>query len=313
MKITTHSIGDLTPDPNNARRRDDRALQAIAASLDRFGQQKPVVVSADGTILAGNGTVAAAQLLGWDTVDVVRTDLTGDEAAAYAIADNRTADLAGWDEGQLVASLREWEADLQLAAGFNDDELAQLLAENLDPGRGAGGGESQEEARLTLADRFLVPPFSVLNTREGWWRERKRAWIATGIQSEQGRGAQAFGDDATWQKNHVEGGLLIRSDGGNDPAYYKNKKAVEARLGRTLTTAEFQADHYEGPDSFKSGTSIFDPVLCEVVYRWWSGRGATVLDPFAGGSVRGIVAGALGRRYYGMDLSATQVEAEPDG
>lgn len=58
-----------------------------------------------------------------------------------------------------------------------------------------------------------------------------------------------------------------------------------------------------------SGTSIFDPVLCELVYRWFSPPGGLVLDPFAGGSVRGIVASMLGRRYVGVDLSERQVEA----
>lgn len=58
-----------------------------------------------------------------------------------------------------------------------------------------------------------------------------------------------------------------------------------------------------------SGTSIFDPVLCEMVYRWFSPPGGAVLDPFAGGSVRGIVAGRLGRHYTGIDLRAEQIEA----
>jgi len=58
-----------------------------------------------------------------------------------------------------------------------------------------------------------------------------------------------------------------------------------------------------------SGTSIFDPVLCELAYRWFSPPGGVVLDPFAGGSVRGIVASKLGRRYHGVDLSAPQIAA----
>ena len=61
-----------------------------------------------------------------------------------------------------------------------------------------------------------------------------------------------------------------------------------------------------------SGTSIFDPVLCELAYRWFCPPGGTVLDPFAGGSVRGIVASILGRAYVGIDLSARQVAANED-
>jgi hypothetical protein len=62
----------------------------------------------------------------------------------------------------------------------------------------------------------------------------------------------------------------------------------------------------------QSGTSIFDPVLCEMAYRWFCPPGGLVLDPFAGGSVRGIVAGLLGRRYHGVDLRAEQIEANRD-
>ncbi len=64
-----------------------------------------------------------------------------------------------------------------------------------------------------------------------------------------------------------------------------------------------------GMSSQQTGTSIFDPVLCEVAYRWFSPPGGLVLDPFAGGSVRGIVAAKLGRHYLGVDLRAEQIAA----
>jgi DNA modification methylase len=67
--------------------------------------------------------------------------------------------------------------------------------------------------------------------------------------------------------------------------------------------------NYDGAERSVSGTSIFDPVLCELAYRWFSPPGGLVLDPFAGGSVRGIVAAKLGRRYLGVDLRAEQIEA----
>jgi DNA modification methylase len=61
--------------------------------------------------------------------------------------------------------------------------------------------------------------------------------------------------------------------------------------------------------SEQSGTSIFDPVLCELAYRWFAPTGGHVLDPFAGGSVRGVVAAMLGYQYTGIDLSVRQIEA----
>ena len=109
-------------------------------------------------------------------------------------------------------------------------------------------------------------------------------------------------------KQHVQG-VLMTSDSGNDPAYYFKKQAAEKKAGRELTTEEFQRDWYQGPDTYASGTSIFDPVLCELAYSWFCPPGGIVLDPFAGGSVRGVVASRLGRQYIGVDLRPEQVEA----
>lgn len=124
-------IATLSQDPANARKHDDKNLEAIKASLRRFGQQKPIVVDSSNVVRAGNGTLAAATALGWDSINVVQTDLQGSEATAYAIADNRTAELAEWDESVLAASLSSladvdetWLSDLQ----FSEKELAELVA-----------------------------------------------------------------------------------------------------------------------------------------------------------------------------------------
>jgi hypothetical protein len=97
----------------------------------------------------------------------------------------------------------------------------------------------------------------------------------------------------------------------------KNKKAnatsysSQSRLIALQKTGDSRAKVFgtEGNASEQSGTSIFDPVLCELAYRWFCPQGGLVLDPFAGGSVRGIVAAKLGRKYVGIDLSARQIEA----
>jgi DNA modification methylase len=107
MKISTVDINRVVPDPDNARLHDDRNIRAIAGSLEKFGQQKPIVIDGDSRVIAGNGTVAAAQSLGWKKIQVVRTELTGDEARAFALADNRTAELAEWDDRILKVQLGE--------------------------------------------------------------------------------------------------------------------------------------------------------------------------------------------------------------
>jgi DNA modification methylase len=154
-----------------------------------------------------------------------------------------------------------------------------------------------------LAERFMAPPFTVLNAREGWWQKRKTAWRDLGIQSELGRSTAGAGEK-------VNSGMLMRYWCAH-PRFYEMKNAKQAELGRELSTAEFLRDHFVPPADSKiaSGTSIFDPVLAELAYRWFSPRGGLVLDPFAGGSVRGIVAASLERDYLGIDLRPEQVAA----
>ena len=94
LKIERVALESLHTDPANARSHNERNLDVIRGSLARFGQRKPIVVDRRGRILAGNGTYDAARALGWQEIDIVRTDLEGLEATAYAIADNRSAELA---------------------------------------------------------------------------------------------------------------------------------------------------------------------------------------------------------------------------
>jgi ParB-like chromosome segregation protein Spo0J len=125
MIIKVWRISDLTADPENARTHDKKNLDAIASSLEKFGQRKPIVVMPTGVILAGNGTWAAAKQLGWSEIMVSVTPADWDYATAkaYALADNRTAELADWDTDILASQLIEldsvgWEAkDL----GFDAD------------------------------------------------------------------------------------------------------------------------------------------------------------------------------------------------
>lgn len=128
MQIQKIEISKLTGDPANARKHGDRNIQTIVESLNRFGQQKPIVVDSSNCVRAGNGTLEAARSLGWTHLDCVVTELKGSDAIAYAIADNRTAELAEWDDGVLIATLEGLQLEgLLSSAGFSDDELAELM------------------------------------------------------------------------------------------------------------------------------------------------------------------------------------------
>lgn len=109
MKLETLPIGELTPDPNNARKHDEKNLTAIAESLTQFGQRKPIVITQENVIVAGNGTVDAAKRIGWAEITCVRVpkDWSADQIKAFALADNKTAELASWDKDVLNQQLEE--------------------------------------------------------------------------------------------------------------------------------------------------------------------------------------------------------------
>lgn len=123
------SSEDLVEDSENARAHDKRSIETIASSLWRFGQTKPIVALEDGTVIAGNGTLRAARSLGWAQIAVVRF-ANRRLAKAYALADNRTAELSTWDPEALRRIADEVAGqDLALdSLGFEASELERLTA-----------------------------------------------------------------------------------------------------------------------------------------------------------------------------------------
>ena len=125
-EIESISVETLVADPRNARKHSSKNLSAIKASLGQFGQQKPIVIDAENVVVAGNGTLAAAKSLGWSELDCVRTELSAEEARAFAIADNRTAELAAWDDEVLAETLLNLDEELRVATGFAAREIEKL-------------------------------------------------------------------------------------------------------------------------------------------------------------------------------------------
>lgn len=228
-------------------------------------------------------------------------------------------------------------------------------------GKDMFGEPIQQPSQGKIADDFTLPPFSVLNAREGFWQDRKRAWIALGIKSEVGRGSNTLGlsaeaeayrnGDGDYAKTYNSGapGALAAQfaakaapAGSARPACdYSNRErgsgsgsAIAGTSANAKTSnsgdpgdlaAKYKAravgtqawvqqkigegDIEGGMSGNQSGTSIFDPVLCELAYRWFCPVGGQIVDPFAGGSVRGIVAHLLDRKYWGADLRQEQIAA----
>lgn len=112
LNVELVAVDDLQPDPNNARTHGEDNLTAIRGSLELFGQVKPIVATADGVVLAGNATLQVAKEMGWKKVAVVRTpaDWSLDRSIAYALADNRTGELAEWNADVLADQLLELDS-----------------------------------------------------------------------------------------------------------------------------------------------------------------------------------------------------------
>lgn len=128
MKLETIKLTNLTPDPNNARQHDEKNLKAIEGSLSQFGQRKPIVIDQANVIVAGNGTVEAAKRLGWTDIQAVRVpaDWDADRIKAFALADNRSAELANWSPQVLQVQLEQLTA-----AGFDIEEFGFELVNPL--------------------------------------------------------------------------------------------------------------------------------------------------------------------------------------
>jgi DNA modification methylase len=257
-------ISKLKLNPTNPRTIKKDQLEKLKRSIKSFPEmmeKRPMVcvTDEDGKLypLGGNMRLRAIKEMGLKEVPetwvALADEWTEEQRREFIVKDN--ANLGAWDfdalaDGWNIDDLDEWGVDLELDEGY--DEL----------------GEEQNQTSQKLSDRFLIPPFSVLDTRQGIWQDRKRWWLSLGIKSELGRDAVCI------SRNEY-----VFSDGTK----------------------------FSNVDS--NGTSVFDPVLCELSYLWFNIPKGKILDPFAGGSVRGIVAAKLGYEYLGNDLRKEQIEA----
>lgn len=181
----------IKPFDQNPREHPEDQVKKIARSMEEFGFTVPILVDPEGEIIAGHGRLMAAQRLGLDGAPVrIAAGLTEPQKRAYRIADNQLTFEGGWSDTALTGELKALEAegfDLTLT-GFDTVSVDGYLRGF---GEGGEGGEDPGGAgSASLMDRFGVAPFSVLNAREGWWQDRKRAWISLGIRSEIGRGQE---------------------------------------------------------------------------------------------------------------------------
>lgn len=225
-------VEKLKPYAHNPRTHSDDQIEALRASMREFGWTMPILADARGNVIAGHGRLMAAKLEGMQSVPViVARGWSAAQKRAYIIADNRLTERGGWNEELLKTefiSLREMGIDIHIT-GFLDEDFIRL---GIDP--------DPNPPKVSLSDRFGIPPFTVLNAREGWWQDRKRAWLALGIQSELGRGEESAPGGAPMPMDRKKMGKANATPGGAAmPAadYSKNRARGDGR-GRAIANGE---------------------------------------------------------------------------
>ncbi len=183
-KTTHHEVrvmrlAELKPSPYNPRTISDGAIRGLQKSIGKFGLVEPVIWNQrSGFIVGGHQRVVAMQAEGIEEAQVVVVDLSEKEERALNVTLNNPHIQGEFNNDMLVSLLdqiqNEGEVDFE---GLRLDKLLEKIMSS-----------SLDDAHSTLAERFGVPPFSVLDARQGYWQDRKRAWIALGIKSELGRG-----------------------------------------------------------------------------------------------------------------------------
>lgn len=255
----------IKPSKRNTNKHTEKGMELLSSSIDEVGVIESISVTKQGTIISGH-----ARKEKFDEKGLVPKEITLAENEYPVIVRNDIEDDTDtYYKAQILANTtahQNYNLDLEEVEavaeeyGFELEELGIDIEEKESDTSEMGGGEIKKG---TLLEKFIVPPFSVLDTRQGYWQDRKRWWLSLGIKSEKGR------------DNVMETLQSVNKIQGNEMPL----------------------------------SSIFDPVLCELSYQWFNIPKGKILDPFAGGSVRGIVAAKLGFEYLGNDLRDEQITA----
>lgn len=280
------SLDTLQHSTWNPRRISKDDFNALVKSMELFGDLSGIIKNIEtGTLVGGNQRLEALKKFPNAKIEITRKFSDGPEhnkgtiALGYVVLGDGTTfsyrevmwPLEKEKAANVAANRIQGEFDLDKLAELNyelsllpnADELLKATGQSIEEIKRLINMVSGEEAepKGNLVDDFIVPPFSILDTKQGYWQDRKRSWLDLGIKSEVGRDQSLLTG---------ESGIL---------------------------------------NAINNGTSVFDPVLCEIAYRWFNVDKGNVLDPFAGGSVRGVVASRLGMQYVGVELRGDQVEA----
>lgn len=318
MQTETLQLSQIHVNKKNPRKIDAMQFDSLIKSLLTFkgmlDDARPIVIDENNVILGGNMRYRALTAISKMTAEEILKRLNQAKKFREKTQDEQQQICEFWecwkkDPTAEVVQKRNWtEAEKRefiikdnVSYGDWDTEVLNLdfdvqdlsdwgLEQESLPGDDLTEEEKESQIYEPLDKDFFLFPQSILDTRRGDWIARRVQWKNIGLTSGNGRKEE-----------------LTFSPTAIPPKYLSlaNKYAKEQEISTTDAARELASKGIIKTVT----TSIFDPVVAETCYRWFNIKNRTILDPFAGGSVRGIVASALQMPYYGNDLREEQIEA----
>lgn len=321
METKEIALSSIAENAENPRTITSEKFNKLVKSLLVFPRMltiRPIVIDETKTVLGGNMRLKALKHIVTMDEDTMRLTISENEQFTQTEVDNligywldwrkkptativSAADLTEAQKREFIikdnVGFGDWDTDM-LANAWDTEQLKDWGMEDWQFGIEGDSLKNEENENVSkkanaLEKRFLIPPFSVLDTRRGNWIKRENYWKSMGIASELGRK-----EKCTYH------------NGAQSPEIYDLRNEMRKKNGYDPTWKEIEEEAEKRGKYYSKGTSIFSPTLCECAYRWFMHEGGKyILDPFCGGSVRGIVAAKLGFEYFGRDLREEQIEA----
>ncbi len=311
-------INTLKLDKKNARKHGKRDLEVLSGSLQTHGQQKPLVGLKDGTIIAGNGTLRAATALGWESLAVVQFDSEDEaRARAFAVVDNRSAELSSWDFDMLLLELNQLPPELFPSAGFTFQEMGDLLRAEEVSDQKPGRMIFEQEKIIDSAVLYFKEhgfPYRDVSTHLAMQKINKLS-----MQSGEALRKSSYANDVPDRYHHHR--YLLKA-GTNESGTsemksifdaFSDEKKLRRILKISLDNDQTVPDGWFNTIVMLSGAQVlsnFRPGFAAWLYRRFCPQGGRVLDMSTGfgGRLIGFLASDTPAEYVGIDPSSKTCE-----
>ena len=288
----------------NPRKITTKQLEQLKANIEELGDLSGIVhdLNTD-EIIAGNQRSKVIDIAKCEIVITEKYDTPtpqGTVAWGYVIFDGQKLNYrqVRWDDRQrekanITANALggDWDYEI-LESSFDGLDLVDWGLTKLEEHK----VKKTADDHASLFDKFVIPPFSILDTRQGYWQDRKKQWKAIIGDNGESRQDTNMKRPELKYKTIYERSKVRRMELGISFAEYLERFVSDAEKEK----AEKQA--------LAPGVSLLDPVLAEIVCRWFGYKGCSTFDPFAGDSVFGYVSAYLGNSFTGIELRPEQAE-----